>query len=270
MKRILLISLTLLVGLQAFAQKDEDEKKKPKTSPLARLEQADRIMVDIFTDIWMNTPGDSVMSTSAINRGVSTSVLRDFPLGKSNFSFAVGLGIGCHNLYSNAWAVKQSYADSMGTSSLGFAYTGKTVFAKLPDSAGGMDVTYKNNKMTNIYLDLPIEFRFRTRNEGQKFKFAIGFKIGYLLSSHSKYSGNDIKWNYTTNSWDLNSADNIKTKTYRVPNLQTYRMGPTLRIGWGWVNISAYYSLTKLFKKNKFDGPEMYPISVGLVITPPI
>jgi hypothetical protein len=269
MKRIILMAFCVLTFVQAFSQEDTDEKKKPRTSPLARLEQADRIMVDVFTDIWMNAPDDSVMSISAINRGASAYVLRDFPIGQSNFSFAVGLGISCHNLYSDAWPVRETVKDSSNIP-YGYSFTGKTVFAKLPDTASGLEVGYKNNKMTNVYLDLPIEFRFRTKNEGQKFKFALGFKIGYLLSSHTKYRGDDLLWDYADHTWSMNSSEMIKSKMYKVPNLEFYRMGPTIRIGWGWVNISAYYSLTKLFKKNSFNGPEMYPISVGLTITPPI
>jgi hypothetical protein len=271
MKKALLTALCLLTILPLFAQEDIDERKPPKTAPLARLEQADRILVDIFTDIWMNTPGDSVMSLQAIQRGANINVLRDFPLGESNFSFAVGLGVSCHNLYSNAWPVRESVQDT--NSALGYVFTGKTVFQKLPDSAqtfsgSMMDVDYKNNKLALVYIDLPLEFRFRTKNQGQKFKVALGFKVGYLLSSHTKYRGDDVSLNYINNSWGLVSEETVKTKTYKVPNLESYRMGPTLRIGWGWVNVSAYYSLTKLFKKGK--GYEMYPISVGLTITPPI
>ena len=269
MKRIFVCVIMVLISVQLFAQKDEDERKPPRTSPLAMLDQADRIMVDVFTDIWMNAPDDSVMSIKTINRGASTSILRDFPLGRSNFSFAVGLGIACHNLYSDAWPVRESFRDTTNLP-FGYSFTDKTVFVKLPDTASGLDVGFKNNKLTNVYLDLPIEFRFRTKNEGQKFKFALGFKVGVLLSSHTKYRGDDVLYDYASRSWGVRSDLTVKHKEYKVPNLEYYRMGPTIRVGWGWVNISAYYSLTKLFKKNKFIGPEMYPISVGLTITPPI
>jgi hypothetical protein len=264
MKRILFIVLSLLFAVQVFAQKDADEKKTKRSGPLARLDQADRIMVDVFTDIWMNKlPGDS-MHVDAINRGANAYFMRDVPIGKSNFSFAVGAGIGCHNLYSNAVPVRETSVDS-SVASL-YVYTGNTIFSKLPSAIGTQEIKVKNNKLSLVYVDVPIEFRFRTKNEGQKFKFAIGFKIGYLLSSHTKYHGNDIHYNNATGDWGLNSDKDLKIKTYKVPNIETYRMGPTLRVGWGWVNVSAYYSLTKLFKKGK--GPDMYPLSIGLTITP--
>jgi hypothetical protein len=263
MKRILFVVLSILLAVQVFAQKDADEKKKKKSGPLARLDQADRILVDVFTDIWMNKP--SGMHIDAINRGANAYYMRDIPIGKSNFSFAVGAGISCHNLYSNAIPVRET--DTSGTT---YVYTGKTIFSKIPSSittsTGTQNIKVNNNKLSLVFVDIPVEFRFRTKNEGQKFKVAIGFKVGYLLSSHNKYHGNDILYNYTTQSWGLNSDQNVKIKTYKVPNIETYRLGPTVRIGWGWVNVSAYYSLTKLFKTGK--GPDMYPISVALTITP--
>jgi hypothetical protein len=265
MKKVILMLVCVLVTTIAFGQKDEDEKTNTnKGKPIARLDQADRFIVDIFSDIWMNKPADSIMSTSAINRGANAYVMRDFPIAKSNFSFAIGAGISCHNMYSNAWAVRESVADT--TQTFGYSFTGKTVFQKLPESVNSVETSYKNNKLTAIYLDVPVEFRFRTKNEGQKFKVALGFKLGYMLSSHMKYRGDDLSWNYSTQSWSLNSDELVKFKSYKVPNVEVYRMGPTLRIGWGWINATAYYSLTNLFKKNK--GPEMYPISVGISITP--
>jgi len=265
MKKVILMLFCVLVATVAFGQKDEDEKTNTnKGKPIARLDQADRIIIDVFTDIWMNKPDDSIMATKAINRGASAYVMRDFPMGKSNFSFAIGAGVSCHNMYSNAVAVRESVTDT--SNAFGYTFTGKTVFQKLPATINGTETSYKNNKLTAVYIDIPLEFRFRTKNEGQKFKAAIGFKIGYMLSSHLKYRGDDVVWNYTNQSWSLNSEELVKLKSYKVPNIETYRMGPTVRIGWGWVNVSAYYSLTNLFKKNK--GPEMYPISIGLSITP--
>lgn len=265
MKRILLLFSCLLVSAITYGQKDADEKTNTNVKqPVVRLDQADRVMVDIFTDIWMNKPNDSTINTFAVNRGVNAYIMKDFPLGKSNFSFAIGAGISCHNLYSDAVAVKESAVDT--AAALGYSFTGRTVFQKLPEMIGTTETSYKNNKLTAIYVDVPLEFRFRTKNEGQKVKAALGFKVGYLLSSHQKYRGDDMVWDYATQSWGMRSEDLVRHKNYKVPNIEVYRMGPTVRVGWGWVNVSAFYSLTDLFKKNK--GPEMYPLSVGLTITP--
>lgn len=265
MKRFFVLFTCLLVSILTYGQKDADEKNNSGgKQPMIRLDQADRIMVDVFTDIWMNKPHDSVINTFAINRGANAYVMKDFPLGKSNFSFAIGAGISCHNMYSDAVATKETITDT--SNARGYSFTGNTVFQKLPEMIGSIETSYKNNKLTAVYVDVPLEFRFRTKNEGQKIKAAIGFKVGYLLSSHQKYRGDDMVWDYASRSWSLQSDDLVRHKNYKVPNIEVYRMGPTVRVGWGWVNVSAYYSLTNLFKKNK--GPEMYPLSVGLTITP--
>jgi hypothetical protein len=41
----------------------------------------------------MNTPDDSMMKIKKINRGADFYIMHEFPFGKSNFSFALGLGV---------------------------------------------------------------------------------------------------------------------------------------------------------------------------------
>lgn len=254
MKRIVIFVAITIISTIAIAQKDKDEKVKP----IGQLEQADRIVIDIFSDIWMDVPSDTAITPKTINRGSNIYLFRDMPMGKSNFSFAVGLGISAHNLYSDAVPVKETTItyDSLGVPEVN--YTGNTVFEKIPEEINSTTIEVKNNKLTVVYLDLPLELRFRANNEESKFKFAIGFKGGYMLSNHTKYHGND----YT----NTDNGDDLKLKEYKILNIETYRFGPTFRIGWGWFNFSAYYSLSPLFKKNK--GPEMYPISAGITLTP--
>jgi hypothetical protein len=90
------------------------------------------------------------------------------------------------------------------------------------------------------------------------FKFYLGGKIGLMLSNHTKYNGDDYEENYPTGS--------IRIKEYKIANVNKYRYGLTARIGWKWIQVYGYYSISKLFKKDL--GPDMYPISVGLTISP--
>ena len=189
------------------------------------------VKIDVFSDIWMETPTN--INLKSINRGCDIYGMYDFPIKKSNFSFAFGFGLGMHNMYSNAIAG---------------VYNDSTIFGIIPDS-----ISYKKSKISVTYLDLPIEFRIKTNN---KFTFSAGFKIGYLINKHSKYKGKDLS----------GSNFDVTQKTTDVRNLESIRFGPTLRIGYDWFNISAYYSLSKFFVKDK--GPEMYPISVGITFTP--
>ena len=166
----------------------------------------------------------------------------DNPLGKSNFSIAYGIGISVHNLYSNCMP---SNIDSTGKPS------GKTEFKAIPDS-----IKHQNNKISLFYADIPVEIRFRTKKSSNNFKFAVGFKIGYLLQSHIKYEGDRQD----------NIQGTIKYKTYDIPNIEKLRYSVTARIGFSKYSIYGAYSLTTLFKGNK--GPEMFPVSVGIAITP--
>jgi hypothetical protein len=247
MKRLLLIAVACFMVYSANAQ----EKLSPKKGALSVLTQSDRIVFNIYSDIWMNAPTGS-MTIKKINRGADFYLMKEFPFGKSNFSFALGLGIGCHNLYSDA---TPGYAlDSNGAK----IFDGSTVFTKIPDSSldKKQPINWKNNKFTQVYLDIPLEFRYRLKNNA--FKVYLGGKVGLMLSNHTKYNGDDYTENYPTG--------NIRIKEYKIPNVQKFRYGLTARIGWKWIQVYGYYSLSKLFIKDK--GPEMYPISVGLTISP--
>ncbi|MCD4773860.1 MAG: PorT family protein [Bacteroidales bacterium] len=189
------------------------------------------VKIDMFSDIWMDIPDD--INTKTINRGCDIYGMYNYPIKKSNFSFAIGFGIGIHNMYSNTIAG---------------VINDSTIFGEIPDS-----ISYKKSKISVTYFDIPIEFRLKTKG---KLTIAAGFKAGYLINKHSKYKGKDTE----------GSNIDIIQKTNDIRNLETIRFGPTLRVGYGWFNLSAYYSLSKLFVKDK--GPEIYPISVGITLAP--
>ena len=217
MKKSIILLLSLFIITSSYSQV-VNESTKRKFS----------IGFDIFTDVWQNTP-DS-LSLHTINRGVNTFGMYNYQFGSSKFSFAFGLGLCVHNMYGNA--LPGELNDS-------------TIFNKIPDS-----ISYKKSKIAISYIDLPIEFRFKSKS---KFRIAIGFKGGYLLNVHSKYKGDE-------------NGDKVTIKSTNVKYLELFRYGPTFKIGYKWFNITGYYSLSKLFKKGR--GPDMYPISVGISLMP--
>ena len=83
----------------------------------------------------------------------------------------------------------------------------------------------------------------------------LGFKVGYLIDSKQKYIGNRPE-----------DYKNVKTKTKDINRLQEWTYGPTLRVGFKYVSLYGYYQLSNIFDRG--FGPEMYPISVGLTISP--
>jgi hypothetical protein len=190
------------------------------------------IGVGLFNDFWLNPPTD--MKVRAINQGVQVFGTYNMPFGKSNFSFAIGVGISIHNLYWN------------------YRFQGDSVsfqFVKIEDS-----LDYKRSKLTMPYVEVPLEFRLKTNN---KISVGIGFKVGYMVYAHAKYVGDDYLFN---------SANTLKASFKGIQNIEKFAYGPTLRLGYKWFNVSGYYSLSSVFQKGK--GPDMYPISVGFVLMP--
>ncbi len=186
----------------------------------------------LFSDLWMNAPAG--MKTRTINQGVSVVGTYNVPFGKSNFGFGIGLGLSVHNLYWN------------------YRYQGDSLsfqFVKIEDTLG-----YKRSKVTTPYLEVPMEFRWKSKS---KFTVAAGFKVGMLLRGHSKWVGDDYLFH---------SGNTIKTSVKGIRNLEKFTYGPTVRFGYKWINVNAYYSLSKLFQSG--TGVDLYPVSVGIVLMP--
>lgn len=185
---------------------------------------------EIFQDFWFNWPAG--MNVRAINQGAGGFVMYNVPFGKSPVSFSIGAGIGCHNLFSNT-TIDNIKADTI-------------TFTPIPDSAN-----YKKSKLGLTYLDFPIELRFIMKN---KVRFSFGVKLGYLLDAKTKFKGDDINGNKVT------------VKYRKVANVDKFRFGPTIRFGYDWFQIMAYYSVTKIFDKG--FGPDLFPLSVGFTFMP--
>lgn len=225
MKRIIILFFILLVAYQGFSQ-NIDESTRKKASAI----------FTITNDFYVNMP-DSVDS-KFFNLGADFAGLYDYKIGKSNFSFAFGVGIGSHNFKMDAFVIEDS-TNVSGLHPISSLYPG---------------TDYKKNKISYTYFDIPFEFRLKTKSD---FRTSLGFKIGFLIDSHSKYRGDDYLYGTT---------DELFVKFKDIPNIESFRYGITGRIGWKFINITGFYSLTGIFTKNK--GPKTYPISVGISLMP--
>ena len=225
MKRIILIvTCFMMLGTMVSAQSVDLFTDKFATG------------IDIFNDLVMDAPDD--VEFRGFNPGVNIYAMRTFPLGKSNFAFAAGLGLGMHNIYSNSLL-----QDTSGVSFL----------SKIPEETpGGKDIDYKKSKISLTFLDVPLELRFKTESG---FRVSAGFKIGYLINAHTKYKGDD-----------LIDGSKTKIKVSSLPNLQSWRFGPSFQIGYKWINLVGFYSISTIFEENQ--GPAIYPVSLGLSLRP--
>lgn len=222
MKKVI-IAILSLISLAGFAQ---EKSKIIGETTIRRVS----VGAEVYQDFWMNWPKG--MNVRAINQGAGAFATYNVPFGDSPVSFAIGAGIGWHNLYSNT-TINDIWADS-------------TVFTPINDT-----LDYKKSKLGLTYLDFPLELRVVTKS---KARFSVGVKLGYLLDAKTKYKGDGLDGNLVTE------------KYRRVQNVDKFRFGPVVRFGYNWFQIMGYFSVTQIFEKG--SGPDLYPISVGVTFMP--
>ena len=190
----------------------------------------DFVMIQFGYEGWMKP--DSV-HTTGLSRAFNTYLCYDFPIKKSHFSFAAGLGVGVSNVY-----LKDQQIINTDT------FTNARFVAET--------VNYKRYKLTTTYLEAPFELRVfgNKENRNRGFKAAIGMRVGTLLGAHVKGREDGTKVNYKQNS-----------RKY----LDTWRFAATARIGWGNITLYGTYNLNKLYKDGQ--GPEITPYQMGICIT---
>jgi hypothetical protein len=161
---------------------------------------------------------------------------------ESSIYLAGGIGISTHNMYSD------NYIDDVKADSISFL--------QIPDGT-----SYKKSKISLAYIDVPLEFRIKT---DKGFRIAFGFKFGFNINAHQKYKGN--RFEVLENGTVITDEVNVKEKEKDISQIESWRYGPTFRIGYKWFNVTVYYQLSKVFKVDK--GPQLYPISIGIAVIP--
>lgn len=203
----------------SFAQK---QKPRPR----------DWFVFDVYGTSWENTPStiDHIHWKSV---GFGFNVVKDFPLGYSPHSFAIGLSYSVDKVHSNAY-----FISSIGRH--GFDEPQYSAYYLIPSTGK----PYLRNKLVTHYIDLPIELRLRTKVRSKFFTY-IGVKGGYNTVSFQRSASN------TGN----------KNKTYGIPALQDFRYGPTFRIGFGAIGLYGFYNMNGLLK----GRPNTFiPFSIGI------
>ena len=237
MKRILIVLFVLSLSVN-----------KVNADDIFMTGSSDRFMIDLFTDIWRNAPENMEMNT--INRGVNITMMQEFRLGNSPISFATGLGIASHNLYSDHF---YDYAPWYST----YPQTGTYNFFPIDDNYEFSLGEVKKNKLNLNYLNIPLEFRYRNNSLPSTFRITAGVRAGYLVNAHTKtHIVND------SGVFGPNSQKEWKHKLHKLGNLEKFQFGVTARIGYGRINLNAYLPLTNIFKGNNVI--DMKPFSLGL------
>lgn len=232
-KRIaLLLAVLFFQSYHLMAQDVEGKEEKSTISKPSR----DFVMMQFTYDNWLNKP-DSIDITG-LGHGANFYLCYDFPISKSNFSFAAGIGIGTSTVYIG------------NNQELVLNDTGSSAVARFSDESQD----YKKFKFATTYLEAPFELRYfgNKENRNKGFKAAIGLRVGTLVGAHTKgrYSVDGTK-----------VTDKVNSKRF----LETWRYAATLRLGWGNFTILGAYNIGSVFKDGK--GPQVNPISFGLCIT---
>lgn len=190
------------------------------------------IGLDMFNTFWMDLPEG--MSQKGLNIGYSVYGMYNYRFNTSQYSFAGGVGISIYNLASN------SLIDDVRAEII--------TITPIPEN-----VSYDRSKLSFSYLDIPIELRYKSE---KSFRLAFGFRVGFRLDNHFTYKGNRLD----------GSEVAITVKEKDVSNVEKIALGTTFRIGYKWINLNVYYSLTNIFEVEK--GPEFKPFSIGISFMP--
>ena len=201
--------------------------------------------IDLGFNNYLNADGDLSLPKEAdylsLNTGKSVEVSlnlweQDISLSRrGNVGFVTGLGLTFNN-YRFDNPITLTKDDSGNLSYL--------------DITGNLDKT----KLTTLYLTAPIlfELQFNSKNR-DGFYVSAGGIMGYKLKSHTKVVTKE-------------DGEKSKDKDRGNFNLNDFRYGAQVRIGYRAINLYGTYYLSPMFDKNK--APELYPVSIGVSIYP--
>ena len=194
MKKHFVTAIAFLATTAAFAQNKDSVvtssivKKPVSATPPAKPVKKDwskldltkrandHFMFQLGYDNWAAKP-DSI-HISGFNRSANFYFMFDFPFKTDpRLSIGAGLGIGTSNIFFHQQEV------------LVAAYNNTTL--AFPDESGGNH--FKKYKLVTTYLEAPVELRFAMDPEhmDKSWKFAVGVKIGLMLSAYTK--GKDLQ-----------------------------------------------------------------------------
>lgn len=174
------------------------------------------------------------LSQDKISFGFSAGFLRDMPVNKSRtVAIASGAGFSFNNYIQN------------------MAITGSSsnpIYGIIPSN-----VNYNKNRIEQLRVEVPIEFRWRTSTpETYKFwRIYGGLKLSYLLLDKSVYINDQTKV-IISNNKDFNDL----------------LYGAYISAGYNTINLYAYYGLNSLFKssaKINNETIQMNTLSIGVM-----
>jgi outer membrane protein with beta-barrel domain len=202
-----------LTALPIFSQELKEKLPYPMIE-VDSLYREDQFYAAFSYNMLLNRPKG--ISQSKFSSGFTGGFLRDMPINKKRtIAIAAGLGVSYNKYFQN----------------LVISKSGNSRYYN-PASEG---VDYSKNKFDQIFVDVPIEFRWRTSTpQSHKFwRVYSGIKLSYLVADKSRY---------------IDPTYNIKVTQNH--DFNEFQIGTYIVWGYNTWNFYGYYGLTPLF------GPE--------------
>ena len=246
MKKILFLFLTVACVSAVNAQDSTSTttKKKKDWSKIGLGNRAnDHFMIQLGYNGWASAP--DTINTGGLPRSLNVYFMFDFPFKSDpRFSIAIGAGFGTDNMY-----FKKTEIDITGR------YSNKLTFRNVSDTNH-----FKKYKLATTYLEAPVELRFALNpaNTNRSWKFAIGGKIGTLMSASVKGKTLQNKAGNTINAYTS------KEKAKRF--FESTRLSLTGRISYGVFGLYGSYQMNNFIKDGM--GPDgIRPFQIGISIS---
>jgi hypothetical protein len=192
----------------------------------------DQFYLGLSYNLLLNRPEG--LSQRNLSYGLQLGFIRDMPLNASRtVALGVGLGYGVNSYYTNLRAIRAG---------------GDIQYFLLSDSE-----VYKRNKIETHLIEVPIQLRWRNSNptETRFWRIYGGVALGYVVGSRSKFVSQDVK------------------DSFYNTDVEKFRYGLMLNIGYNTFNLQAYYGLNTLFQDGvqDVDGRplDMVPLHLGLI-----
>ncbi|MEP5340156.1 MAG: porin family protein [Algibacter sp.] len=223
--------LFIVFGLNLIAAQEETS----ATKEIDSLYKEDQFYIGATYNILGTKP--SGLNQTGFSLGFHFGFIKDMPINKKR-NKAIGIGLGYStNSFNNNLLVNNDTS-------------GNATYSIIDEAIIG---DYTKNKLSQHLIELPIEFRWRTSTpENYNFwRIYTGFKLGYVLSSATKFKG------------DLGDF-----KIRNNDNFNDFQYGLSISAGYNTWNIYAYYGLNSIFSnKAKIDDEtiDMNAIKIGLI-----
>jgi hypothetical protein len=227
-------ALLCLGFLLLFFSVQAQENLNSSPSPITKIDslyREDQFYVGLTYNVLKNAPAG--FSNDKFSMGFSTGFLRDMPINKNrNLAIAPGLGLTFNNYSQN----------------IGITTTNNTpVYTVLTDPA-----SYSNNKFSQLFVDVPLEFRWRgsTFENHNFFRIHGGVKLSYLL--------------YDRSVLRTGSGDSVIMNN---PDFNKLVYGAYFAAGYGGANLYIYYGLNPIFKtaQTTTTTVDIKSLNIGLI-----